>query len=329
MNDGILCSFYGKDDDCCDVGCDYISSSDVPTIIRYCSADYRSCQRYQELAHRFSISHQPTAPVAGETPGLRTSRPSVQFEEPLIKPFRVKWSLPSLWHQVATRSVLESAPLVRQRRISRPVVSGRIRQISTAPVSGPAQSSASIGFLGFGVATVLLSAQVSGFLPLAPLLATMSIFYAGLAQVISGALEWRRNNVFGATAFMSFGLFCLASVWVAVMTHTGMAPAPSGAATAACLGLLSLVSGTLFFGALRIEKIWRLFSALLTLSLVLLTFGYGMDVPGIKPVAGFGGIVTGTLAVGTGLVQFYKSMYSRRGLVPVPSLQELAKSSMV
>lgn len=329
MNDGILCSFYGKDDDCCDVGCDYISSSDVPTIIRYCSADYRSCQRYQELAHRFSISPQAKEKIAGETSGLRQSRPSIQFEEPLIKPFKVKWSLPSLWHQVATRSVLESAPLVRQRRIARPVVSERIRQISTAPVSGPAQSSASIGFLGFGVATLLLSLQVGGFFSLATLLTTMIIFYAGLAQVISGALEWRRNNVFGATAFMSFGLFCLASVLVAVMTRTGMAPAPSGPATAACLGLLGLVSGTLFFGALRIEKIWRLFSALLTLSLVLLTFGYAMDGPGIKPVAGFGGIVTGILAICTGLVQFFKTMYGRRGLMPVPSLQELAKSSMV
>ena len=113
------------------------------------------------------------------------------------------------------------------------------------------------------------------------------------------------------------------------MAHTGMAPAPSGAATAVCFGLLSLVSATLFFGALRIEKIWRLFSALLTLSLVLLAFGHATDVAGIKPVAGCGGIAIGTLAMCAGLVQFFKAMYGRRGFVPVPALQELAKSSMV
>lgn len=329
MNDGILCSFYGKDDDCCDVGCDYISSSDVPTIIRYCSADFRSCHRYQELAHRFSISPQVKEKVVGDAAVVRQSRPSIQFKKPLIKPFKVKWSLPSLWHQVATRSMLEPTPLVRQRRIARPVGSEKLRQVSAAPVSVPAQGSVSVGFLGFGVATVLLSIQTANFFPLATLLTTMSIFYAGLAQVISGALEWRKNNAFGATAFLSYGFFCLAFVSVAVMTHTDMAPAPSGSATAACLGLLGLVSATLFFGALRLEKIWRLFSALLTLSLVLLAFGHATDIAGIKPVAGFGGVVTGTLAICTGLVHSFKTVYSRRGRVPVPALQELAKSSMV
>jgi len=329
MNDGILCSFYGKDDDCCDVGCDYISSSDVPTIIRYCSADYRSCNRFQELAHRFSISPQVSGQVAIEASGSRQSRPVIQFKEPLVKPFKVKWSLPSLWHQVATRSILESVPLARQRRIARHLEAQNTRQVSAATVSSSAQGPVSVGLLGFGVATVLLSLQVGNFFPLATVLTTMTIFYAGLAQVISGAMEWRKNNVFGATTFMAYGLFCLAFVSVAVMAHTGMAPAPSGAATAVCFGLLSLVSATLFFGALRIEKIWRLFSALLTLSLVLLAFGHATDIAGIKPVAGCGGIAIGTLAICAGFVHFFKAMYGRRGFVPVPALQELAKSSMV
>ncbi len=317
MSDGILCSFYGKDDDCCDVGCDYISSSDVPTIIRYCSADYRSCNRYQELAHRFSISSPARGRVAIEASEARIAKPVTHFKEPLVKPFKVKWSLPSLWHQVSTRSMLDPTPLARQRRLARPLATQRIRQVSAIPVSSSAQGPVSVGLLGFGVATVLLSLQVGNFFPLATVLTTLSIFYAGLAQVISGAMEWRKNNVFGATTFMGYGFFCLAFVSVAVMTHTGLAPAPSGPATAVCFGLLSLVSATLFFGALRIEKVWRLFSALLTLSLVLLAFGHATDVAGIKPVAGCGGIAIGTLAICTGLVRFFKTITGRRGLVPV------------
>jgi len=316
MNDGILCSFYGKDDDCCDVGCDYISSSDVPTIIRYCSADYRSCHRYQELAHRFSISPRVKAQVAVETLP-RQSRPSIQFKDPLVKPFHVKWSLPSLWHQVSTRSMLEPVPLARQKRVARALESQAARQKSAVIGSEPVQGPVPMGLLGFGVATVLLSLQMAGFFPLVTVLTTMGVFYAGLAQVISGAMEWRKNNTFGGTAFIAYGLFCLALVAVAVMTHTGMAPAPSGAATAACLGLLSLVSATLFLGALRLEKAWRTFFALLTISFVLLSLGNATDLAALRLAAGCGGIATGTLATCAGLVRFFKAIYGRRGLVPV------------
>jgi len=48
-----VCPFYGKSDDYCDVGCDYISPHDVNMIIRYCSCRYADCTKYQELADRF------------------------------------------------------------------------------------------------------------------------------------------------------------------------------------------------------------------------------------------------------------------------------------
>lgn len=318
MNDGILCSFYGKDDDCCDVGCDYISSSDVPTIIRYCSADYRSCHRYQELAHRFSIAHQANEQVAIE-PSDRQVRPPVQFKDPLVKPFKVKWSLPSLWHQVSTRSMLEPVPFARQRRVARILESQAARQAPAVAGSELAQGPVPMGLMGFGVATVLLGLQMTGLFPLAAILTTMGIFYAGLAQIVSGAMEWRKNNTFGGTAFVAYGLFCLALVAVAVMTHAGMAPAPSGAATAACLGLLGLVSATLFLGALRLDKVWRSFFALLTISFVLLALGNATDLSALRLTAGFGGVAAGTLATCSGLVRFFKAIYGRRGFVPVPA----------
>ena len=49
----IVCPFYGKSDDHCDVGCGYISPYDVNLIIRYCSRCYKECLKYQELAERF------------------------------------------------------------------------------------------------------------------------------------------------------------------------------------------------------------------------------------------------------------------------------------
>jgi hypothetical protein len=48
-----ICPFYGKNDDFCDVGCDYISPHDVNMIIRFCSKRYSDCAKYQELSDRY------------------------------------------------------------------------------------------------------------------------------------------------------------------------------------------------------------------------------------------------------------------------------------
>ncbi|OGU13134.1 MAG: hypothetical protein A2076_07620 [Geobacteraceae bacterium GWC2_53_11] len=49
-----ICPFYGKNDDYCDVGCEYISPYDVRMIIRYCCGRHAQCTKYMELADRFN-----------------------------------------------------------------------------------------------------------------------------------------------------------------------------------------------------------------------------------------------------------------------------------
>jgi hypothetical protein len=48
-----ICPFYGKNDDYCDVGCEYISPHDVNMIIRFCNGRHFECSKYMELADRF------------------------------------------------------------------------------------------------------------------------------------------------------------------------------------------------------------------------------------------------------------------------------------
>lgn len=54
METPIICPFYGKNDDYCDVGCEYISPHDVNMIIRYCNGRHVECSKYMELADRFN-----------------------------------------------------------------------------------------------------------------------------------------------------------------------------------------------------------------------------------------------------------------------------------
>ena len=59
MRDHSICPFFGLDENYCDVGCGYISTHDVRTIIGCCSDDYTQCAKYRELGERYPhLLHQ-------------------------------------------------------------------------------------------------------------------------------------------------------------------------------------------------------------------------------------------------------------------------------
>ena len=68
---------------------------------------------------------------------------------------------------------------------------------------------APLGLGAFALTTFILSAHNAFGGSLAPLLAFygFAIFYGGLAQFMAGMYEFRNHNVFGATAFSTYGAF--------------------------------------------------------------------------------------------------------------------------
>ncbi len=77
---------------------------------------------------------------------------------------------------------------------------------------------APLGLMGFGMTTVLLNIHNTDpvMFPVSSMILAMGIFYGGLAQIIAGILEFRKNNTFGVTAFTSYGLFwiSLVALWL-------------------------------------------------------------------------------------------------------------------
>ena len=72
--------------------------------------------------------------------------------------------------------------------------------------SVPAADPAPLGLAGFALTTFLLSGHNASWIPdliwVGP-----AIFYGGLAQLLAGMWEFRNRNVFGATAFSTYGGF--------------------------------------------------------------------------------------------------------------------------
>lgn len=50
-----ICPYFGKVEDLCEVGCDHSSAHDVGVMVRFCSAEYRQCDRYRMLRDRETV----------------------------------------------------------------------------------------------------------------------------------------------------------------------------------------------------------------------------------------------------------------------------------
>ena len=165
---------------------------------------------------------------------------------------------------------------------------------------------AALGLIAFGMTTVLLNLSNAGYFALGSMILAMGIFYGGLAQVIAGIMEWKKNNTFGMTAFLSFGFFWLTLVTLLVLPKLGLAAAPSASAMAAYFAMWGLFTLVMFIGSLKTTRALQVVLGLLTVLFFLLAIGETTGNATITQVAGYEGIITGFSAVYAGLAEVHK-----------------------
>jgi hypothetical protein len=170
---------------------------------------------------------------------------------------------------------------------------------------------AALGLVAFGMTTVLLNLSNAGYFALGSMILAMGIFYGGLAQVIAGIMEWKKNNTFGMTAFLSFGFFWLSLVALLVLPKLGLADAPSAGAMAAYFVMWGIFTLVMFVGALKTTRALQVVLGLLTVLFFLLAIGATTGNATITQVAGYEGILTGLSAVYAGLAEVLNETYKR------------------
>jgi len=170
---------------------------------------------------------------------------------------------------------------------------------------------APLGLMGFGMTTVLLNLHNAGYFGLGTMILAMGVFYGGIAQVIAGIMEWKKNNTFGTTAFTSYGLFWLSLVGLIVAKKLGLAEGPSSSAMAAYLFMWGLFTAVMFIGTLRFNRALQFVFASLALLFFLLALGDITGSSAIKVIAGYEGIICGFSAIYTALAQVLNEVYGR------------------
>ena len=180
---------------------------------------------------------------------------------------------------------------------------------------------AALGLAGFGTTTVLLSAINAGLLPAGgePVVIPLAMAFGGTAQIIAGLMEFRLNNVFGATAFTAYGAFWW---WFALLVLLGGNHVLdlSGAATSigACLVLWGMFTLGLWVSTFRLTRL--LFAIFLTLWIAFFALGFGalLGNPALHAAGGWVGLLCGSLAMYGSFAIVTNTTFGRE-VVPVGS----------
>src|SRR4029079_17402497 len=83
----------------------------------------------------------------------------------------------------------------------------------------PAADPAPLGLAAFALTTFILSGHNASFIP-DVVWVGLALFYGGLTQLLAGMWEFRNRNVFGATAFSTYGGFWMSFGIFAVLAET-------------------------------------------------------------------------------------------------------------
>lgn len=178
---------------------------------------------------------------------------------------------------------------------------------------------APLGLCAFGTTTVLLNLHNAGIFEMNSMILAMGIFYGGIAQVIAGILEARKNNTFGLTAFTSYGFFWLSLVALIVIPKMGWVPAPAESAMIAYLIIWGVFTLLLFFGTLKLNRALQFVFATLTLLFFLLALGDYTGNNAIKHFTGYEGVICGASAIYTGVAGLLNEMFGR-SVMPIGSV---------
>jgi uncharacterized protein len=188
---------------------------------------------------------------------------------------------------------------------------------------------APLGLMGFGLTTLLLNIHNAGFYDLNAMILAMGIFYGGVAQIIAGIMEWKKNNTFGTLAFTSYGLFwlTLVALWLIPATFPDLALAgkPSEFALAWFFVAWGIFTGYMFIGTLKLNRALQVVFGLLTILFFLLAirdFGGGAI---FGKIAGWEGILTGLSALYAAAAQILNETY-RRVILPLGPISQLPKA---
>ena len=175
---------------------------------------------------------------------------------------------------------------------------------------------APLGLCAFGTTTILLSLCNFGIIALSSPVIAMAIFYGGIAQIIAGLMEWKKNNNFGFLTFVSFGFFWITFAGIMMLPVLGLAKAPQPVDLAAFLSVWGIIALGLLICTLKMHRSLQVTLLAVLLLIVILVAAELTGSGLIRMSGGVMGIIAGGLALYIGLGQIINEVHNRK-ILPV------------
>jgi len=191
---------------------------------------------------------------------------------------------------------------------------------SEPPITAGIADPAPLGLAAFALTTFLLSVANAGLMKNGTGDAWLgyAIAYGGLGQLLAGMWEFRNRNVFGATAFSTYGGFWIGlALWVIFVAGHQPAGSPAVGKDIAWILLAFAIFNTymLIWSAALNMAVFMVFLTLELTEIVLFIGGFAASSSIIK-VGGYLGIITALVAWYTSAAGVISGM-SGRPVLPV------------
>jgi succinate-acetate transporter protein len=182
---------------------------------------------------------------------------------------------------------------------------------TTLKIQDNTANPAPLGLLGFGMTTILLNIANAGIIHVTSMIMGMGIFVGGMAQVIAGIMEWKKNNTFGMTAFTAYGLFWLALVTTWILPDAHLAKSADPISMGFFLLAWGIFTSMMYIGSLKsTTALQTVFFSLAVLFFLLAIADFSMNIT-IRTIAGYEGIFCGLSAVYLSLAQVLNEVYGK------------------
>jgi hypothetical protein len=167
---------------------------------------------------------------------------------------------------------------------------------SAAPIADPGP----LGLAAFALTTFLLSAANARWMngnATGSAWLGYALAYGGGCQLLAGMWEFRNRNVFGATAFSTYGGFWIGLfLWAKFVAPSATSPAEANHDIAWILLAFAIFNTYMLLMSVQVNL--AVFGVFLTLELteIILVIGNFSNSPGIVQLGGYVGVVTALVA---------------------------------
>lgn len=156
-----------------------------------------------------------------------------------------------------------------------------------------------LGLAGFATTTFVLSLFNAGLVGQPKLIAVLlpiAFLFGGVAQLLAGMWEFKKNNTFGAVAFTAYGSFWISLFYYLRFVAPTLPPADAHTATGIFLLSWTIFTAYMVLASVKTNAVLFATFALLLVTFALLTYGEFNTSTSVLHAGGYLGLVVAAFA---------------------------------